>query len=157
MLIDTIRLNRSIQNSQNNFNMKPKFINSIVACSTFFLVTFISCSRDVPTAVTNPCTDPACMTSLSSNIRSYDIYASAWNGQGTFSTDFGPELYKAAGGYHNIYNIHILYNGSDDLIADGQKISFLGGNIWLSGTRLSFSAPYGQLPFQTLHLLVNVN
>jgi hypothetical protein len=132
-----------------------------ISFSLFLLVVislpFLSCSKDGPQSQTNgnqKCNDPSCNVSNQLILNSYEIDANQWTGQQSFGCDFGAALQSAGGAIHKIYDVHVLYQGQDYVLTEGKTVWFLNGNLSLDGTRLSFSAYYNQLPFQSLKLLV---
>ena len=137
--------------------MKPKYISNILLIAAMLFVIPVSCSKEENSVAVQKCVTPSCKIANEWTTTAYEIDANQWKGQGAYGCDFGPALKAASGSYLSIYNIHVIYGGSDYLLEDGQTISFLNGKLSLSGTWLSFNAQYNQLPFQSLHLIVNVN
>jgi hypothetical protein len=137
--------------------MKSKYSIFIMSLALSFLIG--SCSKDTTQSnhdVTK-CNDPSCSIPNQGNSKTYYIDANQWSGQGPFGCDFGQALKDAAGGYYNISTVTINDGLTNYDLENGKTIGFMGGKLSLSGTYLSFSSYYNQLPFKSLQLEVIVN
>lgn len=136
--------------------MKLKYSIFIMSLAFSFLI--VSCSKDTTQTDHHvKCNDPSCSIPNQGNSRTYNIDANQWSGQGPFGCDFGTALKDAAGGYYNISTVTVSDGLTNYDLENGKSISFMGGKLSLSGTYLSFSSYYNQLPFKSLQLEVIVN
>jgi hypothetical protein len=136
--------------------MKLKYAIFIMSLASSLLI--VSCSKDTTQSGDKvvKCNDPSCSIPNPGNSKTYNIDANQWNGP-PFSCDFGQALKDAAGGYYNISTVTVNDGLTNYELENGKSIGFMGGKLSLSGTYLSFSSSYNQLPFKSLQIEVTVN